>query len=51
LGLFGFLHPTIHAAGKFHYDIAGKIDAAKRDFNYEPKFSFEETAKGLKELI
>ena len=32
----GLLHPTIHAAGKFYFDIAGSIDAAKRDFNYHP---------------
>ncbi|MEA3495922.1 MAG: NAD-dependent epimerase/dehydratase family protein, partial [Bacteroidota bacterium] len=47
LGLFGILHPTIHAAGKFYFDIAGKIDDAKEDFGYEPKISFEETAEEL----
>jgi dihydroflavonol-4-reductase len=50
LGMFGYLHPSIHAAGKFHFDIAGKIDAAKRDFDYNPKFSFQDTARQLKEL-
>lgn len=36
LGLFGVLNPTIHAAGKFHKDIAGRINAAERDFSYQP---------------
>jgi dihydroflavonol-4-reductase len=36
LGLFGILNPTIHAAGKFHKDIAGFIGAAERDFEYRP---------------
>ena len=47
---FNYLHPTIHAAGKFDYDIAGNIDKAKRDFGYEPKVTLEDAAKELKEL-
>jgi nucleoside-diphosphate-sugar epimerase len=50
LGKFNYLHPTIHAAGKFDYDIAGNIDKAKRDFGYEPKVTLEDAAKELKEL-
>ena len=38
----GLLHPTIHAAGKFYFDIAGSIDAARRDFGYEPLISLKE---------
>ncbi len=48
LGKFNYLHPTIHAAGKFDYDIAGNIDKAKRDFGYEPKVTLEDAAKELK---
>jgi nucleoside-diphosphate-sugar epimerase len=50
LGKFNYLHPTIHAAGKFDYNIAGNIDKAKRDFGYEPKVTLEDAAKELKEL-
>ena len=51
LGLFGYLHPSIHAAGKFYFDIAGKVDAAKRDFNYEPKVTFEDAADELRRMM
>ena len=47
LGKFNYLHPTIHAAGKFDYDIAGNIDKAKRDFGYIPKISLQDAAKEL----
>jgi nucleoside-diphosphate-sugar epimerase len=50
LGKFNYLHPTIHAAGKFDYDIAGNIDKAKRDFAYQPKVTLEDAAKELKEM-
>ena len=50
LGKFNYLHPTIHAAGKFDYDIAGEIDKAKRDFGYHPKVSLQDAAKELKEM-
>lgn len=50
LGKFNYLHPTIHAAGKFDYDIAGNIDKAKRDFNYNPKITLDDAAKELKEM-
>lgn len=36
LGKVGRLHPTVHAIGKFDFDIAGSIDAAVRDFGYKP---------------
>ena len=49
-GKFNYLHPTIHAAGKFDYDIAGDIDKAKRDFGYIPKVTLEDAAKELKEM-
>lgn len=39
---FGKLHPTIHAAGKFYFDIAGTIEAAQRDFDYDPVLSLDE---------
>lgn len=50
LGKFNYLHPTIHAAGKFDYDIAGNIDKAKQDFGYQPKVTLEDAAKELKEM-
>jgi dihydroflavonol-4-reductase len=51
LGNFNYLHPTIHAAGKFDYDIAGDIDKAKRDFNYDPKVTLQDAAKELREMV
>lgn len=51
LGKFNYIHPTIQAAGKFDYDIAGDIDKAKRDFGYSPKVTLTDAAKELKELI
>jgi nucleoside-diphosphate-sugar epimerase len=45
LGLTGRLDPTIHGAGKFAFDIAGRVDAAKRDFGYEPIISLEDYAR------
>lgn len=50
LGKFNYLHPTIHAAGKFDYDIAGNIDKAKHDFGYVPKVTLQDAAKELKEM-
>ena len=50
LGFFGKLNATIHAAGKFHKDIAGEITAAEKDFNYNPDIGFEEIKKELKKL-
>jgi dihydroflavonol-4-reductase len=44
LGWFGRLHPTIHGIGKFDFDIAGRIDAARRDFGYRPVISMEQYA-------
>lgn len=50
LGKCNYLHPTIHAAGKFDYDIAGDIDKAKRDFGYVPRVSLQDAAKELKQM-
>ena len=50
LRLFGKLHPIIHPVGKSYFDIAGKIDAAKRDFNYKPKISMQAAAEELKNM-
>jgi nucleoside-diphosphate-sugar epimerase len=47
LGVIGRLHPTIHAAGKFHFDIAGEINAARRDFGFEPRMHLAEAASEL----
>jgi nucleoside-diphosphate-sugar epimerase len=51
LGVFGKINATIHAAGKFHKDIAGEITAAQRDFGYQPDVEFEEIKKELNELM
>ena len=44
LGRCGRLQPTIHGIGKFDFDIAGRIDAAQRDFGYKPVVSLKEQA-------
>lgn len=51
LGWFGILNPTLHAAGKFHKDIAGDVSAAQGDFGYDAAVGFEEIKKELKELV
>jgi nucleoside-diphosphate-sugar epimerase len=50
-GAFGKINATVHAAGKFHKDIAGEITAAERDFDYQPDVEFEEIKKELNELM
>lgn len=47
LGWAGRLHPTIHAAGKFYFDIAGDIAAARRDFGFEPRLHLTDAAREL----
>ena len=47
VGKYGLLHPNIHALGKFDFDIAGRVDAAKRDFGYQPVISLPEYAGEL----
>ncbi len=47
----GKLNATLHAAGKFHKDIAGEISAAQKDFDYCPDVEFEEIKKELPNLI
>ncbi|MGQ0829634.1 MAG: NAD-dependent epimerase/dehydratase family protein [Bacteroidota bacterium] len=51
IGFTGKLNATIHAAGKFHKDIAGEITEAQKDFDYDPDVEFEEIKKELPELI
>ena len=51
MGWFGKVNASIHAAGKFHKDIAGDIGAAERDFDYHPEVGFSEIKKELKQLI
>lgn len=48
---FGKIQPSIHAAGKFHKDIAGEISAAERDFDYKPDIGFKEIKIELKDLF
>ncbi len=49
LAKFDRLQPTLHAAAKFRYDIAGTSAAAARDFGYEPTIGLEEAAAELKD--
>jgi dihydroflavonol-4-reductase len=51
IGIFGKINATTHAAGKFHKDIAGKINVAEKDFNYKPDVGFEEIKKEVLNLI
>ena len=48
LAAFGRLHPAIHAASKFHFDIAGSSAAAARDFGYVARVSLEDAALELR---
>ena len=51
IGWFGKVNASIHAAGKFHKDIAGDISAAEKDFDYHPDVGFKEIKEELKQLI
>ena len=51
LGKLGRIHPTIHAAAKFHFDIAGSSAAAERDFGYEPTVTLRDAAREMKDLL
>ncbi len=51
LGKFGILHATVHAAGKFHKDIAGDHAAAKRDFGFEPIGTFDYFSKDIEHFF
>jgi dihydroflavonol-4-reductase len=51
ISLSGRLNATIHAAGKFHKDIAGDISRAEKDFDYSPDVGFEEIRSELKQLV
>ncbi len=44
LGKLGRIHPTITAAGKFDFDIAGVSTAAQRDFGYTPRVNLQQAA-------
>ena len=45
MGRCGRLHPTIHAAGKFYFDIAGDATAAQRDFGFDAQMQLEDAAR------
>lgn len=47
MGRLGRLHPTIHAAGKFYFDIAGDMSAAQRDFGFDPRMRLAQAAQEL----
>jgi dihydroflavonol-4-reductase len=47
MGSVGRLHPTIHAAGKFYFDIAGDMSAAQRDFGFQSRMGLAEAAQEL----
>ena len=47
IGCLGRIQPTIHAAAKFDFDIAGVSTAAQRDFGYQPLTSLQDAAAEL----
>jgi dihydroflavonol-4-reductase len=49
LNHLGRLDATVYGVGKFDLDIAGMIDAAARDFHYDPPVSLEQYARELAE--
>lgn len=51
ISLSGSINATIHAAGKFHKDIAGDISSAEKDFGYAPLVGFDEIKAELKQLV
>jgi nucleoside-diphosphate-sugar epimerase len=46
----GRIHPTIYSAGKFHFDIAGRSDAAMRDFGYNPRATLQDAAREMMDM-
>jgi nucleoside-diphosphate-sugar epimerase len=46
----GRIQPTIYSAGKFHFDIAGRSDAAMRDFGYTPRATLQDAAREMMEM-
>ncbi len=51
LSHFGRIQPTIYSAGKFHYDIAGRSDAAMRDFGYDPRATLQDAVREMSDMI
>ena len=47
LNRVGRLDATVYGVSKFDFDIAGAIDAARRDFQFEPPVSLEEYARRI----
>lgn len=47
----GKVNATIHAAGKFHKNIAAEITEAEKDLGYTAAVGFEEIKKELKTLV
>ena len=46
----GRIQPTIYSAGKFHFDIAGRSDAAMRDFGYNPRATLQDAVREMMEM-
>ncbi len=51
LGFFGKVNSFIHAAGKFHRNIAGSSGAAARDFNYKPTVEFGQIKQEIQNIM
>lgn len=51
LSWIGRIQPTIYSAGKFHYDIAGRSDAAIRDFGYDPRVTLSDAVSEMNEMV
>ena len=50
LSKLGRIQATIYSAGKFHFDIAGRSDAATRDFGYEPQATLEDAVREMNRM-
>lgn len=50
LSKLGRIQPTIYSAGKFHFDIAGRSDAAIRDFDYAARATLGDAVREMNRM-
>lgn len=50
LSKLGRIQPTIYSAGKFHFDIAGRSDAATRDFDYAARATLGDAVREMNRM-
>lgn len=51
LSRLGRIQPTLYSVGKFHYDIAGKSDAAIRTFGYQPRATLSDAVRDMQQMM